>query len=560
MINDDVLRGFGVTSFRHGQREAIVSIMSGRNTITIFPTGAGKSLVFQYPIAALPGMGVVVSPLIALQKDQVDKLRSLGFAAECLNSDLTGRERRRVLRAVGRREVKFLYTTPETLMSPSVLSLVQRNEVSVLAIDELHTVEWGQGFRTAYSRLHRIRQSLMPFVVIGASATVSDEAYDNFCRSVGIAEWNVITLDPRRDELRLTVYQPTGDGAGNVAAIVKRHQGERGIIYCLTIRKAGEIVEALKDRGTPVLQYTGQMRPSWKRRVQDRWMREGGPVVATDAFGMGIDAPDVRYIVQPQLPLNVHTYLQQIGRAARDGEPADCYLAAETDTRTQRYFLDVSNPPLHWLEALYAFYISLDEASIRMSGKETAKQFEAWLKTNWSGTKLFVTDAMIYSVRRRLDYFSLIATRKSADKILSVKFLRSPPSGRVMSKTYDAARKIALDGYDGEWSGVRTDVIQAVSGRDWTKVLTDFRALKKLGCLTYRLPFSGTVVTIRSGRFAVDADEIREKRERDAAAFNDMREYCRVGNGMRGDAIQDARWTFLESRLYGKERETCATW
>ena len=311
------------------------------------PTGSGKSLCYQLPALARGGLSVVVSPLIALMRNQVAQLRGYGVAAAALNSANDAFENRAVLEDLARGELRLLYVAPERLLKPETLDLLKRAKVTMLAVDEAHCIsQWGHDFRPEYAALGTVQATLgqngsgdlqtVAFTATADAATRADIVQKLFGKP---PEVFVHGFD--RPNLRLAM-QAKASGRKQILDFVKSRQGQSGIVYCASRRKTEEIADYLRDQGVTALSYHAGMEPAARSRHQDTFLQDDGVVmVATVAFGMGIDKPDVRFILHADMPANIESYYQEIGRAGRDGLPADTLtLYGLGDIRLRRLQID----------------------------------------------------------------------------------------------------------------------------------------------------------------------------------------------------------------------------
>ena len=320
-------RIFGHADFRGPQRAIIEHITAGGDALVLMPTGGGKSLCYQVPALLRPGVGVVISPLIALMQDQVEALRQVGVRAEFLNSTLDGESAARVERALLAGELDLLYVAPERLLTPRFLSLLERSPVALFAIDEAHCVsQWGHDFRREYRELTVLHERWPQVPRIALTATADPPTQREIAERLQLdeAQWFVSSFD--RPNIRYNVTQKE-NGKRQLLDFLDGHRGEAGIVYCLSRRKVDQTADALAELGFKALPYHAGLDAEVRAANQRRFLREDGVVmVATIAFGMGIDKPDVRFVAHMDLPKSLEGYYQETGRAGRDGETAEAWL------------------------------------------------------------------------------------------------------------------------------------------------------------------------------------------------------------------------------------------
>jgi len=324
---------FGYREFRPGQRRIIDAVLAGRDCIGVMPTGAGKSLTFQIPAKILPGPVLVVSPLISLMKDQVDALARLGFRATVLNSTIEFEERRRRLGALRRGELELLYVAPEGLEG-SLRSIIAECGPSLVVVDEAHCIShWGHDFRPAYRRLQGLKSECGDIPVLALTATATRRVAGDIIRQLGMRKPDGFKGSFFRPNLHITVQRKGGEGAArretrrDILGIIRRHRGESGIVYCMSRRAVDSLTGWLAERGVRAAPYHAGLSDEERTRNQDAFARdEVDVVVATVAFGMGIDKSNVRFVIHRDMPKSVEAWYQEIGRAGRDGLASDCVL------------------------------------------------------------------------------------------------------------------------------------------------------------------------------------------------------------------------------------------
>ncbi len=323
---------WGFPSFLGRQEEAIAATLQGHDTLVVFPTGAGKSITYQLPALLMPGMAVVVSPLIALMQDQVNALRGNGVPAAALNSSMTTAERASVIGAVRRNALKLLYLSPESLLTENAQELLGTCTVSFFAIDEAHCIsQWGHDFRQEYRALGTLRERFPDVALHACTATATPAVRDDIIRSLKLRDPVVLVSSFDRPNLTYRfIPRSGGTSAGalrQLLEVLERHRGEAGIVYCLSRKEVESTCEDLVARGWKAVPYHAGMSNEARRANQDAFARENVDiVVATVAFGMGIDRSNVRFVVHTGMPKSVEHYQQEAGRAGRDGLAAECVL------------------------------------------------------------------------------------------------------------------------------------------------------------------------------------------------------------------------------------------
>ena len=333
---------FGYDSFRPLQREIIETSLAGRDVFALLPTGGGKSLCFQLPALIRPGLTVVVSPLIALMKDQVDQMQAAGVAATFLNSSLDAAAARSRLAGLHRSEWRLLYVSPERLMLEDWQQNLKAWNVSAVVIDEAHCVsEWGHDFRPEYRQLARLRDWLPGVPVMALTATATDRVRADVVTHLRLSDPAVFVASFNRPNLSYRVL-PKDQPAKQVLDFVGKRAAESGIVYCASRAAAERVAESLAGRGFPARPYHAGLDAETRSQNQELFLRDEVRIIcATIAFGMGINKPNVRWVVHHDLPKNIEGYYQETGRAGRDGLPADCLLLFSAgDAAKQTHFID----------------------------------------------------------------------------------------------------------------------------------------------------------------------------------------------------------------------------
>lgn len=322
---------FGFDAFRGNQQEIINSVIAGENALVLMPTGGGKSLCYQIPALSRIGTAIVISPLIALMKDQVDALVAKGVEAAFLNSSISHEEQNEIQEDLLRGNIKILYVSPERMMSEYFISLLQRVEISLFAIDEAHCVsQWGHDFRPEYMKLNMLTKNFSSVPRIALTATAGAATKEEIIRCLSLYGGNTYISSFDRPNIHYTI-QKKGPKAHNIQALIKyikeEHSENAGIVYCLSRKSTEEVSEQLVKAGIKAMPYHARLSQKYRDKVQEKFLKEEKIViVATIAFGMGIDKPDVRFVAHMDLPKCLESYYQETGRAGRDGLPSQAWM------------------------------------------------------------------------------------------------------------------------------------------------------------------------------------------------------------------------------------------
>lgn len=320
---------FGYDEFRNGQDKLIESIIKGRDALGIMPTGGGKSICYQLPAIALDGITIVISPLISLMKDQVDSLNELGINAAFMNSTLDNGEFLQILEGIRGNSYKIVYVAPERLNTDSFINLVKDIRISLVAVDEAHCIsQWGHDFRPSYLEIPRFINSLKQRPAVAAfTATATKEIIKEIKRLIGLRNPIEVTTGFDRPNLYYQVLKVSNKSKFLIEYLNENFKTESGIVYCATRKSVESLVKILNDKGFSAVGYHGGMNSEERQNNQDEFILGNKRlIVATNAFGMGIDKPDVRFVIHYNMPKNMEAYYQEAGRAGRDGEKSDCIL------------------------------------------------------------------------------------------------------------------------------------------------------------------------------------------------------------------------------------------
>jgi len=369
---------FGFDDFREGQRDVIGSILEGKDAVVVMPTGSGKSLCYQLPAMILDGATLVVSPLIALMKDQVDALQARGLPATFINSSIPESEQRARIEALRRREHKLVYVAPERFRSSRFNSALQSIPISLFAVDEAHCIStWGHDFRPDYLRLRNVIRSLGSVQTLALTATATPYVRSDIIQQLGLTKPQTFVSGFDRPNLSIEVVHTERERQkiAHIKRLAQRINGS-GIIYASTRKSVEQVGMKLKDAGLSVVTYHAGMTDSNRIKAQDDFMSgRKQMIVATNAFGMGIDKPDIRFVVHYQMPGSIEAYYQEIGRAGRDGLPSTCVLLFNyADKNTHDFFIEGSYPNISVIKQVYDSLASTELKRIELSTSELARR------------------------------------------------------------------------------------------------------------------------------------------------------------------------------------------
>lgn len=517
-----LLDRFGFPGFRPGQREIVDHVVAGGDALVVMPTGAGKSLCYQVPALARGGMTLVVSPLIALMKDQVDALVEHGVRATFLNSSLSSAEYSERVESIRRGEIELLYVAPERF-SPAFMDFLAAVDIRLLAVDEAHCLsQWGHDFRPDYLRLGKVRAQLGDPVTIALTATATPEVQHDIVSTLRLGDGRVFVRGFDRENLILDVVQVNGK-AHKDALLAELVEPGPALVYAATRKHVERATRALRESGVRAGYYHAGLDSQARDRVQEDFMRGALPVVvATNAFGMGIDKRDIRAIVHYDLPGTVEAYYQEIGRAGRDGRMSRAVLLFnKSDRRIQQFFIDNSHPPVDWVHALYDWLIDQAENPVFASIEEMADALPPEAGARGAAPCL-------YELQREGMIRRIAPSDRPAELVLASRLPRERVIGHrgavweaLLSRRLEPGDRFSFD-FDAWSSDLRLSRDQLTAA---------LRGLEDRGFLEYRAADRrGGVELLRPGEpLTLDEERLLKRRNREYEKLDAMVDYTGAG-------------------------------
>ncbi len=526
---------FAYESFRPGQEQAIDAILSGKNTIAVLPTGGGKSMIFQLPSLVLEGITIVVSPLIALMKDQVDSLDKVGIPATFINSSVSLSETTQRLNKIRAGAYRLVYVAPERFYNQAFVNELKNLKVALFAIDEAHCIsQWGHDFRPSYLRLKEALKLCGSPAVAALTATATPEVRTDIARQLGLDDYELIISGFARPNLQFAAVMASNNRKLEyILDAVRSQEGGSGIVYVGTRSKADEIVEFLADYDVAAVAYHAGMDSDSRDWVQDQFMQgKAQVVVATNAFGLGINKKDIRFVIHHDLPGTLEAYYQEAGRAGRDGKASVCLLFySPSDRYLQEFFIQGDNPSPNLIKDVFRFLLEAQEQnpdgenSVLITYSELTKRLSEPAPEMAVGTAIKILEKEGYVSRpneRTTNTF--IKLKKTWEEALAAISPRAKVQLAVAEKLRVRFEKEIVAG----WQFIADEV--AIILQIKKEVLN--RAIKKMAeqeLLEYRPPFKGTEIRILKfsdpDDLELDFRSLELKAERAYNKLNEMESY-----------------------------------
>jgi ATP-dependent DNA helicase RecQ len=536
--------------FRPLQEEIITSVLNDRDTLALLPTGGGKSLCYQLPALARPGLCLVISPLVSLMKDQTDQLRKKGITAFYLHGAMNRKEVSQTLQVAGSSNCKLLYVSPERLESELFLEWLPSLPIGMIAVDEAHCVsQWGYDFRPTYLRIAALRKELSSIAMLALTASATPDVLDDISRKLELREAAVFRGSFTRPNLSFRLLHLKKEGASErIAGILQKVPGS-SIIYCKTRKETSQIAEWLCQRGISATAYHAGLPGEERAKRQDDWLKDRiRVIVSTNAFGMGIDKSAVRSVIHTGAPDSPEAYYQEAGRAGRDGAKAFALLLfQETDIRTLESLADRRFPPAEEVRAVYQHlmnYLQLAEGS----GREASYDFDLASFASRFGLE----GSQVLHVIRVLEQTGLLSFQQSFYVPSRVRFTTGKENLYDFEKEFPALREVIealLRNYEGifdQGATIREGKLAYLTGKEASRVKMELAQLQAYHLIEYQPQKDSPQLYFFRDRppaeaLYIDPVDYRERKERYSKRVRAMIEYLRIGDGNQAGEKDETR-------------------
>ncbi len=535
---------FGYSTFRPGQEQAIDSLLSGQDAVAVLPTGGGKSMIYQLPALILDGITIVVSPLIALMKDQVDSLEKVGIPATFINSSISLAESTERLKKMRAGEYRLIYIAPERFYNQAFISDLKKVKVALFAIDEAHCIsQWGHDFRPSYLRLGEAIKLVGSPLVVALTATATPEVREDIIKQLNLQNPQLIVSGFARKNLRFAATQAaSGHKLDKILELFDGPDLGPGIIYVGTRAKADDIVELLNERNIKAVEYHAGLDNDSRNWVQEQFMTgQAQVVVATNAFGLGINKRDIRFVIHYDLPGTIEAYYQEAGRAGRDGQESFCLLVySPTDRYLQEFFIQGDNPKPETVMDVYRYLLKINEErdynddSLLITYSEVVSYLEESVPEMAVGTALRILEKEGYISRpneRTVNTF--LKAKMSWDDMLATVSPRAKSQRQVLEALAAKFYQEILAGWQ-----ISLDDLAVILRLSKDKLNRAIKSLAEKEIIEFRPPFRGTEIRIKKivpvENLLIDLEYLQEKAARAYDKLNAMESYvysldCRQG-------------------------------
>ncbi len=520
---------YGFTAFRTGQEEVIDALLNQKDVVVVMPTGGGKSLCYQLPALVNDGITIVISPLIALMKDQVDGLHRVGIPATFINSSINPQETSRRIEELKQGLFKLVYVAPERFYSQEFMQAMASVPVSLFAVDEAHCISsWGHDFRPSYLRLRQAVEFLGKPQVIALTATATPEVKNDIIKQLGLVDPKLVITGFARPNLTLAVVRASEGQKPTLAveAIQSAPNGS-GIVYVGTRARAEQLLATLLDSGIEAISYHGGMDPNDRKWVQENFMKNKARViVATNAFGLGIDKPDIRFVIHYDMPGTIEAYYQEVGRAGRDGQPSFCLLLYNSrDRALQEFFIKGDNPSPELIYELYDLLLSYESDRVLVTYADLMSQLTDNIPDMAIGTalKLLEKEGLIRRNQEKAAnaYLKLLRPALEIDTLFSAK---AKASQKLWTALWQKYGELLDQGFNFNLEEMA--VILSTKKESLRRLI---KKLQEQNALDYQPPFKGTEIQIlkrlERHQITLDTTGLRQKLDRANERLDLMESY-----------------------------------